>query len=115
MVMSREKEGFKHVLEMLPEGWEAKAKALGALQRAREIKTPEALLWLNLLYLTEGKSMTTPSAISNLLDLAKMSKGAVCKRIQHSRAWLQWMGTPIYCNAGLLIEKPGWLKDRNVL
>jgi len=67
--MSREKEGFKHLLEMLPEGWEA--KALGALQRAREIKTPEALLWLNLLYLTEGKSMATTSAISNLLILQR--------------------------------------------
>ena len=66
MVMSKEKERFKHLLEMLPEGWEAKAKELGALQRAREIKTPEALLWLNLLYLTEGKSMATTSAISNL-------------------------------------------------
>ena len=103
------------MLEMLPEGWEAKAKELGALQRAREIKTPEALLRLNLLYLTEGKSMAGTSATSNLLGVAKMSKGAVFKRIQRSGAWLKWMGTHIYRNAGLLIEKPEWLKDRNVL
>jgi hypothetical protein len=52
--MGREKSGFKQVLDLLPEGWEEKAKELGALQRAREIKTPEELLRLNLLYLTKG-------------------------------------------------------------
>ena len=45
-------ERFKQVLRLLPEGWELKAKELGALQRAREIKTPEELLRLILLYLT---------------------------------------------------------------
>jgi hypothetical protein len=100
---------------MLPEGWEEKAKELGALQRAREIKTPEELLRLILLYLTEGKSMAGTSAITNLSGAAAMSKVAVFKRIQNSGEWLKWMCTHIYRNAGLLIEKPEWLKDRNVL
>jgi len=48
----REEEGwFGRLLEMLPEGWEAKAKELGAMQCAREIKTPGELLRLILLYL----------------------------------------------------------------
>jgi hypothetical protein len=106
---------FKQLLKMLPEGWEEKAKELGALQRAREIKTPEELLLLNLLYLTEGKSMSGTSAIANLSGTATMSKVAVFKRIQNSAEWLKWMCTHIYRNAGLLVEKPGWLKDRNVL
>jgi len=59
--------GFKQLRELLPEGWEEKAKELGALQRARQIKTPEELLRLNLLYLTEGKSMAGTSALTNLL------------------------------------------------
>ena len=113
--MGRGKDRFKKLLKMLPEGWEAKAKELGALQRAREIKTPEELLRLNLLYLTEGKSMAGTSAITNLSGAATMSKVAVFKRIQNSGEWLKWMCTHIYRNAGLLIEKPGWLKDRNVL
>jgi len=41
--MGREKKRFKQLLKILPEGWEAKAKELGALQRAREIKTAEEL------------------------------------------------------------------------
>ena len=47
--MGKEKEGFEHLLEMLPEGWETKAKELSALQRVREIKTLKELLRLNLL------------------------------------------------------------------
>ena len=43
---------FEELLQFLPEGWEAKAKELGALQRAGEIKTAEELLRLILLYLT---------------------------------------------------------------
>jgi hypothetical protein len=85
------------------------------LQRGREIKTPEELLRLILLYLTEGKSMAGTSAIMNLSGETTMSKTAVFKRIQNSGDWLQWMSANIYRRAGLLIEKPAWLKDRNVL
>ena len=113
--MGRENSGFTELLHLLPEGWEGKAKELGALQRAREIKTAEELLRLNLLYLTEGKSMSGTSALTNLSGTTTMSKVAVFKRIQNSGEWLKWMCTHIYRNAGLLIEKPGWLKDRNVL
>ena len=106
---------FRQVLELLPEGWETKAKELGALQRARAIKTPEDLLKLILLYLTEGKSMAGTSAVINLSDETAMSKIAVYKRIQNSGDWLQWLCTNICRRAGLLTEKPLWLKDRNVL
>jgi hypothetical protein len=113
--MGRDKKQFKQLLQLLPEGWEEKAKEFGALQRARHIKTPEELLRLNLMYLTEGKSMAGTSAILNLSGEATMSKVAVFKRIQRSGEWLEWMCKNIYRRAGLLIEKPQWLKDRNVL
>jgi hypothetical protein len=51
----------------------------------------------------------------NLSGETTMSKVAVFKRIQNSGDWLQWMSTNIYRRAGLLIEKPGWLKARDVL
>jgi len=113
--MGREKDRFKQLLKLLPEGWEEKAKELRALQRAREIKTPEDLLRLLLLYVTEGQSMAGISAIANLSGTAMMSKVAVHKRIQNSGEWLKWICTHIYRNAGLLVEKPEYLKDRNVL
>jgi hypothetical protein len=113
--MGREEDRFRQLLKLLPDGWEEKAKELGAFRRAREIKTPEELLRLVLLYLTKGKSMAGTSAITNLSGATTMSKIAVFKRIQNSGEWLKWICTHIYRKAGLLIEKPQWLKDRNVL
>lgn len=33
-------EDWKHLVKMLPAGWEGQAKPLGALRRTRKIKTP---------------------------------------------------------------------------
>jgi hypothetical protein len=112
--MEGEKVQFERLLGLLPEGWEEKAKELGALQRAREIKTAEELLRLVLLYHTEGKSFAGTSAITNLSGEAAVSKVAVFKRIKNSASWLQWLCENICRKAGLLEEKPKWLKDRNV-
>jgi len=77
--MGRGEIRFEQVLRLLPEGWEAKAKELGALQRAREIRTPEELLRLILLYLTEGRSFAGTSAITQLSGEAALNKMAVYK------------------------------------
>jgi len=113
--MGREKDRFEQVLCLLPEGWEQKAKELGALQRAREIKTPEELLRLILVYLTEGKSFAGTSAIMRLSGETELSKVAVFKRMRNSAAWLQWLCEHIYRRAGLTEAKPEWLKDKNVI
>ena len=62
--MRGEEGWYELLLEMLPEGWEAKAKELGAMQRTREVKTPGELLRLILLYLTEGKSFAGTVALA---------------------------------------------------
>jgi hypothetical protein len=53
---------------ILPELWREKAKKLGALQQAREIKPPEFLLKLIFLYLTEGKSFGNTSALLTMSE-----------------------------------------------
>jgi len=113
--MGRGEDRFEQMLRLLPEGWEAKAKEMGALQRARKIQTPEGLLRLILLYLTEGKSFAGTSAITALSGEAVMSKVAVFKRMGNSAAWLQWLCEHICRNGGLIVEKPKWLKKKNVL
>ena len=113
--MGREKDTFEQLLCLLPEGWEAKAKELGALRRARKIKTPAALLRLLLLYLTEGKSIAGTSAITKLSGEAELGKTAVFKRVGNSGAWLRWLCENVYRRAGLITEKPQWLQDKNVL
>jgi hypothetical protein len=112
--MGRGEIRFEQVLRLLPEGWEAKAKELGALRRARKIQTPEEPLRLILLYLTEGKSFAGTSAITTLTGEAAMSKVAVFKRMRASAAWLQWMSANICRKGGLIAAKPQWLKKKNV-
>jgi hypothetical protein len=113
--MGRGEIRFEQLLKKLPEGWEAKAKELGALQRAREIQTPEELLRLILLYLTEGRSFAGTSAIIKLGGEADISKVAVFKRMRNSAAWLQWLCENMYRQTGLIAEKPKWLKNKNVI
>jgi hypothetical protein len=54
--MEGEEAGFKRLLPVMPEGWDQKAKELGALARGRQIKSARDSLRLVFLYLTEGKS-----------------------------------------------------------
>jgi hypothetical protein len=112
--MAGEKDTFEQILCLLPEGWEAKAKELGALRRARKIKTPAALLRQILLYLTEGKSFAGTSAIARLSGEAELSKEAVFKRMRNSAAWLRWLCENIFRRAGLIVTKPQWLQDKKV-
>jgi len=112
--MGRENDRFKELLDILPEGWEVKAKELGALQRAVKIKTAEELLRLILLYLTEGKSFRGTSALLQLSSEVDLSDVAVLKRMRNSADWLQWLCENIYRKAGITVEKPKWLKKKNV-
>ena len=68
-----------------------------------------------LLYLSEGKSLAGTSALLQLANGAKLTKEAVAKRIRNSAEWLRWMCENIFRRAGLLVKKPEWLKDKNVL
>jgi hypothetical protein len=99
---------------MLPEGWEAKAKDLGAFQRAREIQTPKELLRLILLYLTEGKSFAGTSALAYVSSGVELSKVALFKRMRNSAGWLRWLCETIYRRSGILKKKPEWLRGRKV-
>jgi hypothetical protein len=112
--MGGEKDRFEQLLKLLPEGWEAKAGELKAFQRAREIKPPGDPLKMILLYLTKGKSFRGTSAVTRLSGEAEMSDVAILKRMRNSAAWLQWLCENIYRRAGLTVDKPEWLKKRNV-
>jgi hypothetical protein len=106
---------YEELLRLLPEGWEAKAKELGAFKRARIIKTPGELLHLILLYLSEGKSLAGTGALLKLLGKKSPNKTAIHKRIGNSKDWLKWLCQNIFRQAGLLIEKPKELKNYNII
>jgi hypothetical protein len=83
--MDEGKTGFEQLLSVVPEGWENKAKGLGALARGREIKNAIDLPRLVFLYLTEGKSFSGTAALLHLAGICSMNLpalkcGVSCKR-----------------------------------
>jgi hypothetical protein len=112
--MEGENNGFDKVLELLPAGWEEKAKELKALVRARGIKTPEELLRLILVYLTEGKSFAGTSAVINMGGGGALNKNAAYSRIRNSAEWLEWLCVNLLRQGGCMAEKPRWLEGKDV-
>ncbi|MDR2247184.1 MAG: hypothetical protein LBE17_11045 [Treponema sp.] len=87
--MREENYTFEDMAAILPEQWREKAKELGALQRAREIKTPENLLKLIFLYLTEGKSFRNTSALLRMSERYHLTKKALYPRLCNRVAGLE--------------------------
>jgi hypothetical protein len=79
--MREENYTFEDMAAILPEHWRENAKELGALQRAREIKTPEDLLKLIFLYLTEGKSFGNTSALLHMSESYHLTRKALYTRL----------------------------------
>lgn len=103
------------ITDILPEGWEAAAKAEGALQRqGRHIKTPKDLLRVLVLYGTEGKSYGMTAAILQITEEMPLTKNAVYERVLGSWKWLKWMCEHLCQEAGFLPAVPQWLKDYRV-
>jgi hypothetical protein len=72
--MREEKAGFEWVLSVMPEGWEQKAKELGAFTREGEIKSAHDLLRLVFLYLTEGESFSRTAVLPELGNICSISR-----------------------------------------
>jgi hypothetical protein len=105
---------FEDMAAILPELWREKAKELGALQRIREIKTPEDLLKLIFLYLTGGKSFGNTAALLSMSESSHLTKKAIYTRIGNSGEWLRWLCENLCRESYMLVEKPAWLEQKRV-
>jgi hypothetical protein len=105
---------IEELTRILPEGWEEKAKELGAITRSRKIKTATDLLSLVLLHGTVGESYGRTAAMTQVSDGLKLTKNAVFERFEKSGKWLAWLCENISRNAGILSKKPCWLEGRRV-
>jgi hypothetical protein len=110
--MRGEKTGFERLLSVMPEGWEEKAKGLGAFMRGWAIKSAHDLLQRVFLYLTEGKSFHGTAVLPGLGDICSISKKAVFTRFQKCREWLRRLCERLYRNNEAIGEAPVWLGDR---
>jgi hypothetical protein len=91
--MGEGKASFEHLVAVMPEGWEDKAKELGALLRSRGIRNATDLSRLVFLYLTEGKSFSGTAALLKLAGIGSMTKRAVFTRFQKCAEWLRGLGS----------------------
>jgi len=105
---------MQEIIEYLPKGWAEKARETGAFTRARNIKTPEDLLALNMLYITNDGSFQTASAMMKLTKGISVNKNAAYERITASGEWLRWMAEELCAMQGATIEKPAFLGEKQV-
>jgi Transposase DDE domain len=84
-------EDWPRLLGLLPAGWEAKARELGALKFGRRFSGPESLLRTLLIYLSEDCSMVETVERARAGDLVEPSDVGLLKRVNKSGAWLGWI------------------------
>ena len=105
---------INEIEKYLPDGWKEQCRETKALVRGRSIKTPEELLELNLLHLTEGGSFGVTAAYLNFATKTSISKQSVYERIQNSWPWLKLMTEEMCRENQFTMEKPDWL-DRELV
>src|SRR5712692_6566707 len=99
-VMDRERlEDWSVIERMLPSGWQAKAKELGALRRCREFGNASTLLRVMLIHLVDGCSLRETAVRAEQGGLVSVSDVALLKRLKHCQEWFRWMADGL-CNSG---------------
>ena len=107
---------MKNLIKYLPCDWQTKAKELKAMEReSGVIRSPESLLRLNMLYVTNGGSFQTAAMGMSLTEGIKLSKTAAHKRIKKSGAWLRYMAEELCAKESLSIPKPSFLGEREIV
>jgi hypothetical protein len=82
-------EDWEVIVRLLPTRWEQAAVEYKALQRAREVSSPEVLLRLILLHVATGLSLRQTSVRARMLGLANISDVALLKRLRAAEPWLR--------------------------
>jgi len=82
-------ENWGVVRSLLPEGWEERARACGAVARLRGFASPEALLRTLLLHVARGYSLRETVVQAKAAGLAEVSDVALLKRLRKAETWLR--------------------------
>ena len=87
----RLEEDWQLVEGLLPQGWEGKARELGALRRGRGIADAATLLRVMLIHLAHGCGLRETAVRARLGGLASVSDVAILKRLKNCGEWFKWM------------------------
>lgn len=79
------------VQSMLPQGWEGKARELGAFRRGRAIPDAATLLRVMLIHLAQGCGLRETAVRAKQGGLASLSDVAILKRLRACGEWFKWM------------------------
>jgi hypothetical protein len=86
---------FEFLLTFLPQGWEDKARELGALRRCRKIADARVLLRVLLIHLAEGCSLRETAVRVKHGGLVEVSDVAIMDRLRSAGEWFRWMNTEL--------------------
>ena len=86
---------WPYLVTFFPEGWQQKAKDLGALLRCRKFPDAESLLRILLIHLADGCSLRETAARAKHGDIVAVSDVALLKRLRASGEWLRWMAEQV--------------------
>jgi hypothetical protein len=92
---AEDEEDWAIVQRLLPAGWQAQAKALGALRRCRGFGDAATLLRVLLIHLADGCSLRETAVRAAQGELAAVSDVALLKRLRACGAWFRWMGAEL--------------------
>jgi hypothetical protein len=87
----RLEEDWQLVQDLLPQGWEAKARELGALRRGRVIVDAATLLRVMLIHLAQGCGLRETAVRAREGGLASVSDVAILMRLKGCGEWFKWM------------------------
>ncbi len=80
---------------LLPQGWQAAARQLGAFRRARYIDNPSTLLRVLLFHAVAGSPLRQTVALLRAAGVADISQVALLKRLRGSVDWLAWIAAEL--------------------
>ena len=83
------------LVTFFPNGWQQKAKELGALLRCRKFPDAESLLRTLLIHLADGCSLRETAARAKHGKIVSISDVALLKRLKASGEWLRWMAEQV--------------------
>ena len=87
----RLEEDWQLVQDLLPQGWQGKARELGALRRGRGIADAATLLRVMLIHLAQGCGLRETAVRAREGGLASVSDVAILKRLKGCAEWFKWM------------------------
>ena len=106
--------GIEKLQKLLPEGYQAACQETKAMERVRNIKSPEDLLQLELFYLYNS-SLVEVGPYAQMCGMEKISDVGFMGRFQKSADWLGWMASHSVPDNVTRYQKPPELEAYRVL